>query len=157
MKKETSILLNTRMNKTEIKNKIGDLFIVRENDGSYNLFGRYIIQNNNGEFILNERGENQQYRFYFLKHAVAWCVLNNAKNHKSVRRIHELDNDLVSLDAAIENYVRLLRKNKENSLIYVAKLKEEKLKKRRVLDEINGYTLLSKHIQRTKYKQNQDL
>ena len=145
------------MNKAEIKNKIGDLFIVRENDGSYNLFGRYFIENNNGEFILNERGEDYQIRFYFLKHAVAWCVLNNAKNHKSVRRIHELDNHLVSLDAAIENYTRLLRKNKENSVVYVAKLKEEKLKKRRVLEEINEYTLLSKHIQRTKYKQNQDL
>jgi len=157
MKKETSILLNTKMNKADIKNKISDLFIVRENDGSYNLFGRYIIENNNGEFLLNERGENQQYRFYFLKNAVAWCVLNNAKKLKSVRRIHELDNHLVSLDASIENYNRLLRKNNENAIVYVAKLKEEKLKKRRVLEEINEYTLLSKHIQRTKYKQNQDL
>jgi len=157
MKKGTSTLLNTKMNKAEIKNKIGDLFIVRENDGSYNLFGRYTIENSNGEFILNEKGENQHYRFYFLKHAVAWCVLNNAKNHKSVRRIHELDGHLISLEAAIQNYTRLIQKNTENHVIYMTKLKEEKLKKRRVLEEINGYTSLSKHIQRSKYKQNQDL
>lgn len=156
MKKETSILLNTKVTKTDIKSKIKELFIVREEDGSYNLFGRYIIENRNGEFILQEKGENTHYVFYFLKHAVTWCVLNNNKNYKDVKRVLELDNELVSLDAAIENHTRLIRKNPKNP-IYGTKLQEEKLKKRKILNEINNYTVLSKYIQSKKYKDNQDL
>jgi hypothetical protein len=145
------------VNKTDLRNKIKDLFIVRENDGSYNLFGRYLIENKNGEYVLQEKGENIRHTFYFLKHAVTWCVLNNNKKYKDVKRVLELDNELVSLDAAIENHIRLVLKNPENSLIYNAKLQEEKLKKRRVLEEINLYTAISKHIQSKKYKENQDL
>jgi hypothetical protein len=157
MKKETYILLNTKMNKAEIKNKISDLFIVREDDGSYNLFGRFLIEYCNGEYVLQEKGESIKYTFYFLKHAVTWCVLNNTRNKKLIKRVQEVDNELVSLDAAIENHTRLLYKNSENAMIYRAKLQEEKLKKRKLLDEINEYTALSKHIQRTKFKENQAL
>jgi hypothetical protein len=145
------------VNKFDLKSKIKDLFIVREEDGSYNLFGRYLIEQKNGEYVLQERGENSLYTFYVLKHAVTWCVLNNSKNYKGVRRILELDNELVSLDAMIENHTRLLYKNGENAFIYEAKLQEEKLKKRKILEEINSYTALSKHIQSKKYKENQDL
>lgn len=157
MRKETYTLLNTKMNRTEIKNKISDLFIVREDDGSYNLFGRYLIENKNGQYVLHEKGEDTYHNFYVLKHAVTWCVLNNSKKYKDVRRVLELDNELISLDAAIENHTRLIRKNSENSIIYGTKLQEERLKKRKVLEEINGYTALSKHIQGKKYKENQDL
>jgi hypothetical protein len=143
--------------KHDLKRKIKDLFIVREEDGSYNLFGRYLIENKNGEYVLQEKGENSQYTFYFLKHAVTWCVLNNNKNYKYVKRVLELDNELISLDAAIENHMRLVRQNPENSVIYYAKLQEEKLKKRKMLEEINNYTALSKHIQSKKYTENQDL
>jgi len=157
MRKETYTLLNTRVTKTDIKTKIKDLFIVREDDGSYNLFGRYLIENKDGEYLLQERGEDTFYVFYFLKHAVTWCVLNNNKNYKDVRRVLELDNELVSLDAAIQNHTRLVDKKCENSSIYSAKLQEAKLKKRKILEEINTYTALSKHIQSRKYKDNQDL
>jgi len=157
MRKETYTLLNTSVNKHDLRNKIKDLFIVREDDGSYNLFGRYLIENKDGEYLLQEKGEDTLHVFYFLKHAVTWCVLNNNKKYKDVRRILELDSELVSLDAAIENHTRLARKKCENAQIYNAKLQEEKLKKRKVLEEINGYTALSKHIQSKKYKENQGL
>ena len=157
MRKETYTLLNTRVTKTDIKTRIKDLFIVREDDGSYNLFGRYLIENKDGEYLLQERGEDTLHVFYFLKHAVTYCVLNNNKNYKDVRRVLELDNELVSLDAAIQNHTRLVDKKCENSSIYSAKLQEAKLKKRKVLEEINTYTALSKHIQSKKYRDNQDL
>lgn len=157
MRKETYTLLNTRVNKTDIKSKIKDLFIVREDDGSYNLFGRYLIENKDGEYILQEKGEDTAHVFYFLKHAVTWCVLNNNKKYKDIRRILELDSELVSLDASIQNHIRLVHKKCENAVIYSAKLQEAKLKKRRVLEEINTYIALSRYIQSAKYKDNQDL
>lgn len=143
------------MNKKELVNKIKDLFIVREVDGTYNLFGKYTIIPDHQSFVVIVQGESESHTFYNLRYAVTWCVFDKNKKYKEVKRVLELDNELVSLDAAIINHERLLLKGgTENKYIYQAKLYEEKLKKRKLLDEINQFATLSKYMQTRKFQEN---
>lgn len=147
------------MNSKELKNKIRDLLIFRDNDGSYHLFGTYTIVPNNGYYsvILNEEPQNIHI-FSSLKHAVTWCVFDKNNKYKEVKRILELDSTLSSLDVSIAQHKKLVKNNNKNiqdRYIYLAKLNEEKLKKQAALSEINNYITLSKHWQSKKFAENQ--
>jgi hypothetical protein len=144
------------MNKSDIKNKINELFISRDNEGTYNLFGNYVISTVNGQYHLIKEAGTEPLIFYTLKHAVTWCVFDKANKYKEVKRVHELDNDLVSADALIANYNRLMSTcTNSNKYIYKAKLIEQKLKKRKMLQEISDFTGLSKYMQTKKFVENQ--
>lgn len=144
------------MNKVDIKNKISDLFISRDNDGTYNLFGNYVISTINEQYHLIKDDASDPLIFNSLKHAVTWCVFDKANKYKEVKRVYELDNDIVSADALIANYNRLMTNcNNSNKYIYKAKLIEQKLKKRKMLEEINDFAGLSKYMQTKKFAENQ--
>jgi hypothetical protein len=144
------------MNKSDIKNKINELFISRDNDGTYNLFGNYVISTVDGQYHLVKETGTEPLIFYSLKHAVTWCVFDKANKYKEVKRVHELDNEIVSADALIANYNRLMSKcTNSNKYIYKAKLIEQKLKKRKMLQEISDFTGLSKYMQSKKFAENQ--
>lgn len=144
------------MNKTDLKNKIVDLFIVKENDGSYNLFGKYTITNEKGLYVVRLVEDNVKNTFSSLKHAVTWCVFEKNNKQKEVRRIAELDDILGSLDAIILQHTKMLQKTNDSSsksIIY-AKLFEERLKKRQALQEIEKYATISRHLQNKKFAEN---
>lgn len=145
------------MNKKDLVNKIQDLFIVREYDGTYNLFGRYIVSpTNDGYYVVTIAEDDINLEFSTLRHAVTWCVFQKNNKHKEIKRIYELDGLLGGLDVSIEQHKRLMNKSKstEEKYIYLAKLEEDKRKKRLALEEINGYAELSKYWQNKKFQEN---
>ncbi len=83
------------MNKIDIKNKINELFISCDSDGTYNLFGNYVISTINGQYHLIKDDNVETLVFNSLKHAVTWCVFDKANKYKEVKRVHELDNEIV--------------------------------------------------------------
>ena len=146
------------MNKKDLVNKIQDLFIVREYDGTYNLFGRYIVTPTvDGYFIVTMSEDNLQLEFSTLRHAVTWCVFQKNNKYKEIKRIYELDGLIGSLNVSIEQQRRLMNKSNssEDKYIHLAKLEEDKRKKRLALEEINGYAELSKYWQNKKFQENQ--
>jgi hypothetical protein len=147
------------MNKKELASKIRDLFIVREDDGTYNLFGKYIITPTEQGYTvtLHDLTENFNLTFCTLRNAVTWCVFDKHQKYKEVKRIHELDNILGSYDAHIVQYKRLAERSKsiESRSIYLTKLSEQKLKKRQAAMEMEDYALTSKHWQIKKFAENQ--
>lgn len=146
------------MNKKDLVNKIQDLFIVREYDGTYNLFGRYIVTPTvDGYFIVTMSEDNLQLEFSTLRHAVTWCVFQKNNKRKEIQRIYELDGLIGSLNVSIEQQKRILNKSKssDDKYIHLAKLQEDKRKKRMALEEINGYAELSKYWQNKKFQENQ--
>jgi hypothetical protein len=146
------------MNKKDLVNKIQDLFIVREYDGTYNLFGRYIVKPTlEGYYVVTFAEDNISLEFSTLRHAVTWCVFQKNNKYKEIKRIYELDGLLGSLDVSIEQHKRRINKSKssEDKYIYLAKLEEDKRKKRLALAEINGYAELSKYWQNKKFQENQ--
>lgn len=146
------------MNHKELNSKINDLLIIRENDGSYFLFGKYkiVVDNVGNHRLLDYRDDELIHNFINLKNAFTYCVFEKNKKHKCLPRIIELDSLLGSLEVMIAQHEKLLKKSDdtEKKSIYLAKLYEEKLKQRQMTKEINGYIQTSKHWQTKKYDEN---
>jgi len=146
------------MNKKELSSKINDLLIVRETDGSYFLFGKYkIVVDNQGNHRLHDSYDNEFiHNFSNLKNAVTYCVFDKNKKNSWLARIIELDSLLGSLEVMIAQHEKLIKKSTDNEIksIYLAKLCEEKLKKREMTKEINSYIQTSKYWQTKKYDEN---
>jgi len=144
----------------DLTTKIHDLLILKNTDGSYDLFGRYkILSSNNGLFIVSvpKDCDIAEQTFSSLKHAVTWCVFEKHKKYSDIKRIQELDMLLSSLDVSSGILKKLFEKTKdlEDRFIYLAKLDEVKFKKRALLAEINSYISTSKHWQTKKFTENQ--
>lgn len=141
------------MIRKDLVRKIHDLFIVREYDGSYNLFGKYIVHEIDGLYKVTVIDDDKFGVFSTLKNAVTWCVFEKNNKYKEKRRLEELDDLLASIDVNIAIHAKLVQRtlDLEDKSIYEAKLVEEKRKKRHLLKEINSYTDMSKYMQRRKY------
>lgn len=142
------------MNKAYIQKKIKELFIVQENDGSYNLFGTYmVIPQPNGAFKVSVMDKNDQsIEFSSLKYAVSWCVFEKNNRPKERERIHILDQIINSLEVTMFQYKKLAQKVKTSDRdIYLAKFLEDKLKRKKAVQEIEQYTSMSRYIQNKKF------
>lgn len=145
------------MDKHTLKTKIKDLFIVKEDDGSYNLFGKYLIipqSTNLYKVVVAE--STDQYYFSSLRNAVTWCVFEKNNKYKEIKRICDLDELISSLEVVIgQNKRLLLRAATDDKYIYAAKLEEAKYKKKNAIKEIEEYISLSRYWQNNKFKENQ--
>lgn len=118
------------------------IIIYQENDGSYNIYDKYsIMKNSEGIYVVYVLGTYTEKNFYKLKNAVAWCSFDRRTLYKKAKRLHQLDQMIFSMDTEIQLHSKLVKKTKEteNMLIYLAKLTENKAKKRMYNDEISYY------------------
>ncbi len=151
------ILLSTNMDKQLLRKKIKDMFIVREYDGSYVLFGKYVVIPINDMFEISIDGENTNYMFSSLKNAVTWCVFEKNNKYKEFKRLYELDQLASSLEVHIQQYEKLAKKNNGMQRdIFLARLIEEKAKRKHVLSEIQEYIQVSRYLQSKKFAENQE-
>lgn len=147
------------MIKSNLEKKIKDVFIVEEYDGTYNLFGTYIIRPETGLFKVSMPSDPYftEIEFSSLQYAVTWCVFEKTRKNKENKRVYELDRYIGALDVDIAQHTKLLKKRAlPDKYIYIAKLAEDKYKKRLALKELSTYTALSKYIQTKKFKEYQD-
>ena len=126
--------------------KLSELSIIQGPDGSYFLFSKYSIKKNNGYYVVELDSIAGTKSFNVLKNAVAWCTYDKRNSIYESKRIYDLDNKLSSIDAAILVHQRLAKKAKklEEKLIYLAKLGEEKMEKKQILEELENYVASSK-------------
>jgi hypothetical protein len=125
----------------EFNSAVGKLFLYDQN-GDYLIFGKYVIKKMpKGEYLVTLKNTFTKKVFYKLKNAVSWCIFDNKNMISTSVRIDKLDHQLASIDAVIELHTKLFKttKNLDSKLIYLAKLKEEKLKKNHVSFELNRY------------------
>jgi len=141
--------LEKTISKTEI-DKLADLSIFQESDGSYLLFNKYsIVKTKDGYTVKQNHLIDGDVSFYVLKHAVTWCTYDKRNRIMDSNRIVHLDRELTSLDSAIAIHQNLAKKSKEldSKLIYLAKLGEEKVRRNRIQQELQSYVLESKFWQ----------
>lgn len=148
------------MNKSYLEKKIKDVFIVKEYDGTYNLFGSFIIRPENGGVFrvttLNDPYA-EQVEFSSLKYAVTYCVFEKNLKNKENKRLQELDRYIGALDVAIAQHKKLMNKRGiPDKFIHLAKLAEDQLRRKSAMKEIDTYASLSKHLQTRKYQECQD-
>ena len=147
------------MNKNNFIKEIKELFIVQEYDGSYNVFGTYLIQRQNDMFFVSLINDPSfiPLEFSSLKYAITYCVFDKNKKTKETKRLCELDRSIGSLNVDIAQHEKMVEKRPiPDKYIYVAKLYEERLKKRKFIKEIERFTAFSKHLQTSKYKEYQE-
>jgi len=134
--------------------KLADISIVQESDGSYLLFNKYSIRKIDNEYRVSHTYlAESNISFYVLKHAVTWCTYDKRNRIMESKRILDLDRQLTSIESAIEIHQKLSRKttNLDSKLIYLAKLGEEKLKRTQINAEIEQYISESKNWQANRF------
>jgi hypothetical protein len=132
---------------------LADLSVFRDIDGSYHLFDKYVIRRINDEYVVTVNSFDTTKTFYTLKHAVAWCTFDKRNRILDSNRIYDLDKKVAGLESIIQGHQKLIKttKNMDDKLIYLAKLGEEKMKKRQLNDELGRYIATSKSWQTSRF------
>jgi hypothetical protein len=139
--------------KKEFNSKVDQLIFYDQN-GNYSLFGKYLIEKTYEDtYKVTLKNTATEKIFYKLKHAVSWCIFDKRNMIMASNRIFSLDQSLLSLEAGIQLHQKLFKRTKtiDAKLIYLAKLKEEKLKKIKIYTEIRQYILQSDAWQKSKF------
>lgn len=139
----------------ELNNSVNkDVLIIKGDDGTYQLFGKYFISiNARGHYQITTFSGDRPLIFSSLKNAVTWCVFDNNKKFNDIRRIEELDMQMSSIDVAMGMLKKRLSRstNLDDKFIYLAKLHEIKLKRQHMQKQINSYVETSKYWQSKKF------
>jgi len=143
-----------KLMKTEFVGQLEDVIIFQNPDNSYELFNMYHInKNENNEYIVQMNTTYTVHNFNTLKHAVAWCTYDKRNMLYQSNRILKLDNLLAGLEVDISLHTKMFKNSKttDDRLIFLSKLSEDKLKKRRITDELYTYINDSKKWQTKRF------
>jgi hypothetical protein len=143
-----------KLMQTEFVGQLEDVIIFQNPDNSYELFNMYHInKNNSNEYIVKMHTTFTTHNFNILKHAVAWCTFDKRNMLYQSNRILKLDNLLAGLEVDISLHTKMFKnaKNTDDRLIFLSKLSEDKLKKRRITDELYIYINDSKKWQTNRF------
>jgi hypothetical protein len=145
------------MDRHNLKKKMKELFIVKEENGSYNLFGKYtIIKDTYDNYRIAIFEEDIGLDFGSLKNAVTYCVFDKNNKQKDGQRVFDLDQSVSSFHFSIAQNTKLYNNaDDERKNILSAKIVEAKFKKKQALKEIENYVNLSKYWQIKKFEENQ--
>jgi len=132
------------------------LLIIKNSDGSYDLFDRYHIVFNGNKYVLSTRFSYENKEFGSLRNAVVYCIFSIKNKINEAVEIYELDKKLDRVNFSIELLNSLIFKTKTDKiLIYCDKLTEEKLKKNKLTDEISKYQKQANNYQLNTFKSNE--
>jgi hypothetical protein len=133
--------------------KLSELSILQGPDGSYFLFNQYAIRKNNDYYVVEKDSIAGAKSFNLLKNAVSWCTFDKRNSIYESNRILDLDNRLASVDSEIQLHQKLVKKSKnlEEKLIYLAKLGEEKMERKQIIEELAGYVNSSRIWQEKRF------
>ena len=134
--------------------KLQDIAIFRNNQGIYEVFNSYFIDKKPEGTIVKLHNGDTINSFYNLKNAVCWCIFDKKGRYSTANRIIELDLKLSAVEVSMIVHQKLFKKTKDTDikLIYLAKLNEDKDKKRQMTSELNGYLEQSDSWQQKSYK-----
>ena len=118
-----------------------DIVIYQESDGSYNLYSVYVITKQNGYYKVTAPSVQQPLMFNSLKNSVTWCSFDKRCKIDASKRIIELDQRLAGVETDIIIHQNLINKTKkiDDKLVYLAKLGEDKIKRKQMREELEGY------------------
>ena len=139
---------------SELLGELEDIIIFQNIDGSYELFNTYVIEKKSDkEYLVSMKKTHTEHTFYSMKNAVTWCIFDKRNHIVNANRILLLDNQLGGLEVDIALHTKIFKntKNSEDKLIFLAKLNEDKLKKKTVTDELHTYINDSKQWQTKRF------
>jgi len=147
------------LNKLLSKEKISALerqIIFQDRDGSYNLFGTYIISKTDFGYKVEKKYTYTVHTFSDLKNAVTWSTLDKCGNLNGASRVLVLDGQLSGTTQNMIVHENLYKraKNVEQQSLFLNKLHEGRIKKQTMTREMNGYIERCKAWQYQQFAQN---
>lgn len=139
--------------KREFINNIHDIAIFKNEDGSYELFDRYVITKIENYYILTCKYGSTHKTFSSLRNAVTWCIFDKRNKIDVLARIENLDRMIDGTEFSINIHKRLIEKTKDRELklIYAAKLSQERVKRKKYANELLTFINDSKYWQAQKF------
>jgi len=132
----------------ELNSDLRDILITCDRYGRYTLFGEYSISPTKSGYY-RVRGNNTNIELTNIKNALAYVTLVHAGKYSEANRIQQLDLSLCSVNVDLAAYRNIL-KNKsdlDSKLIYIIKIQEDSIKRRRIVEEIKSHINSSIRIQ----------
>ena len=116
-----------------------ELSILKNPDGTYDLFDRYKVSRENGKYKVEVKYIIDTYYFNNLKSAFTWVIFHKRNFFKHMARVEYLDQKLEGITFSISHLSAMLNKTKdiESQLIYGAKLSQDEVVKKKLLSELN--------------------
>ena len=127
--------------------------IVTQEDNNYWLFNQYIITNHQDHCELQKITSDKSYIFSNVKYAVTWATLDKTNKIPECERVLFLDQCLFGINVNLKIQERIFKKSKntDTMLLFNTKYTEEKLKKKRVIAELDQFITQAKSYQRNKF------
>lgn len=152
---KTFDILNKLLNKEKMSH-LEKKMIFQDSDGSYNLFGTYIIRKNDLGYIVEKKHTFTTHIFTELRNAVTWSTLDKCQNFNDSARVLYLDKLLCGTAHNLLVHENLCKKTQdmEKRILYLTKINEDKIKKRSIMAEMNIYTEKCKSWQYRQFELN---
>jgi hypothetical protein len=150
IKKNKAAASIDKLMKSDALGELEDIIIFQNNDGSYELFNGYVITRSiDNAYVVTMLTTHTTHTFYTLKNAVTWCIFDKRNMIYESNRIIILDNLQGGLEVDIALHSKMFKntRNSDNKLIFLAKLNEDKMKKKQINDELFVYINNSKKWQ----------
>jgi hypothetical protein len=145
-----------RFIKNQLTNtKTMNLLLLEIDTDSYALFGKYIINKENGFYVIYTESDDKKRIFNTLKTAVTWCVFKERNKTLECKQIEQIDFKLSSLEIDILQTTKILTNLKDENcrFIFITKIEEDSIKKRLLLKQLNRFINTSKDWQTKRFSE----
>lgn len=155
------------MTDTEIENKLNRIISNREisnlqtnsifetSKDKYEVFSKYrIVKKSKSEIDVVLFNDEVVHSFSNMRNAICWCIFDKRGKYVSANRIIALDRNISGTEVSMSVHRNLFNKAKvgDDRLIYLAKLNEDKLKRKSMIDELEGYVSESDYWQKNQFR-----
>lgn len=134
--------------------KLEETLIITDDDG-YVLYGEYFIRKSITGYCVTKRHSFLEEEFYLLRNAVIYTGLSKWNKIIEAKHVLELDKVLQGTKAIEDLHKKLVEKTKklDNKSLYYAKLQEDRVKKRILLETLDNYAKSVTDWQNKRFKQ----
>lgn len=139
---------------TDLEKSMANVMIMQNDDGTYELFNKYIISIENSDVVVKSKHTHTIKKFSSLPVAVTWCIFDKRNKITELNRVEYLDQMLSGLSYSITLHKKLFKNNKDTTFISLAKLSQDVYKKKLLNNELMEYIAESKIWQLKQFSKN---
>lgn len=129
---------------TDLEKSMANVMIMQNDDGSYELFDKYIISTEDSNVIVKSKYTHTVKNFSSLPVAVTWCIFDKRNKIIELNRVEYLDRMIAGLNSSILVHKKIFKNNKDMAFISLAKLSQDSYKKKLLSTELMEYIKESK-------------
>jgi hypothetical protein len=126
-----------------------DIIVYQDENGIYQLFETYSIEKVDSLYVVSGNKMTKNLSFSILKNAVTWCTYDKRNRIIDAKTIFELDQQLSRIDSDIIIRQSMIHRTTiaDEKLIYIAKLGEDKIRRKQMVKQLDDYIQESKNWQ----------